>query len=327
VRLDASEDHTYRFEERKFREEIGVFGDSLLVVADDDLVKVHIHAERPGKVLEYAIQYGELLRIKIENMREQHTTILENEHPIPTSLSSVRGEDPTNSGAVTTQEDKPLLPYGFITVAMGEGIGQIFESLGVHHVIQGGQTMNPSTEEIVNAIREVHAENVYILPNNSNIIMAALQSKELVDIPVEVIPTKTIPQGLAAILAFNPAAAFELNTEVMTKAIGKVKSGQVTYAVRDSNFDDIEIKEGDYLGISEGKIVVAERDMMQASLHLLKSMIEEGEEIVTIIYGDEVSEDEANELVDKIGELFPDVEFDVQFGGQPLYSFIFSVES
>lgn len=307
MRLDASENRTYRFVERKFREEIGAFGDSLLVVADDDLVKVHIHSERPGIVLEYAINYGELLRIKIENMREQHTTILENEEKI--------------------EDEAPLLPYGFITVAMGEGIAQIFESLGVHHVIEGGQTMNPSTEEMVNAINKVHAEKVYILPNNSNIIMAAQQSKELVGIPVEVIPTKTIPQGLAAVLAFNPASSFEQNTELMTKAIGQVKSGQVTYAVRDSHFDNINIEEGDYLGISEGKIVVAKRDMMQVSIELLKSMIVEGEEIVTVIYGDSVRVDQASELVKHVSENFPDVEFDIQYGGQPLYSFIFSVES
>jgi DAK2 domain fusion protein YloV len=313
VRLDASKS-TYDFNEHTFREQIGRFGDSLLVVADDNLVKVHIHSEQPGKVLDYAIQYGDLQRIKIDNMREQHANILENDQPHQIDTQTV------------SPEARELEPYGLITVAMGDGMADIFQSLGVNYVIQGGQTMNPSTEEIVNAIRAVKAEKVFIFPNNSNIIMAAEQSKNLVDIPVAVVPTKTIPQGLAAVLTFNPSMNFEQNAEAMGEAIKQVKSGQVTYAVRDSQFEDINIKEGDYLGISEGEIVIADRDLMKASLHLLQSMITKGEEIVTVLYGENVTREQAGELVKEISKVFPDIEIEVQHGGQPVYSFIFSVE-
>jgi DAK2 domain fusion protein YloV len=327
VRLDASKS-TYDFSEKKFRDQIGAFGDSLLVVADDDLVKVHIHSEQPGKVLDYALQYGELLRIKIENMREQHTSILEKDLTPAEQIPATQPEKAPNAATESTRsEEQELKPYGLITVAMGDGIADIFQSLGVDHVIQGGQTMNPSTEEIVKAIKGIRAQKVFILPNNSNIIMAAEQSKHLTDIPVIVIPTKTIPQGLAAILAFNPIRDDEQNAEAMRLAISDVKSGQVTYAVRDSQFDEIEIKEGDYLGISEGKIVIADRDLMKTALHLLKSMIADGEELVTVLYGENVTEQHTRQLVNEISSVFPDVEMDVQYGGQPVYYFIFSVES
>lgn len=313
VKLDCTNTSATSFSEKSFRDQMAKFGDSLLVVADEDLVKVHVHADHPGSVLESAMKYGSLHRIKIENMREQHAEIVQ------------RDEKQASTGFVIEQS-REKLPYGLITVAMGEGTANIFRSIGVHHVIEGGQSMNPSTEELVNAIQQVNADKVFILPNNSNIILAAEQSRTLVDTEVIVIPTKSIPQGLAAVLAFNPSLDAEMNKQAMIQGAAQVKSGQVTYAVRDSQFDGLDIKEGDFLGISDGKILYANTSLPEVALSLLKSMLESGDEIITLLYGEEVEEEHAEALVAALLEEYPDVEVEVHAGGQPLYYYIFSVE-
>ncbi|TCS84345.1 DAK2 domain-containing protein [Tepidibacillus fermentans] len=316
------------FCELDFRKEISQFGDSLLVVADDEIVKVHIHAEYPGDVLNFAMKYGSLHKIKIDNMREQHSHILLGEGNYHISSGHVAKVNTNQQGKIVDTshiELKEKQPYGIVAVAMGDGIAEIFRSLGVDAVISGGQTMNPSTQDIVNAMKEINAENYIVLPNNSNIILAAEQAQDFIDQPVAVIPTKTIPQGMASLLAFNPNTTIEENKESMTEALKSVKSGQVTYAVRDSKYDDLEIKEGNYLGISEGKIVTTSSDMIDTAFTLLRKMIDE-EEVLTIIYGADVNEDQVKDLKEKVLEQYPDLEIEVHNGGQPLYYFIFSIE-
>lgn len=307
------------FDEFAFRDSISVYGDSLLVVADDEIVKVHIHAEEPGNVLNFAMKYGSLHKIKIDNMREQHSHILMDEQGHGDYFDYEQDE---NEDTITTSKQ----PYGIIAVAMGDGVIDIFKSLGVDFVISGGQTMNPSTEDIVNAINELNAENIIILPNNSNIILAAEQAQSLLEQPIAVVPSKSIPQGIASLLAFNIGATLEENKETMIEALQNVKTGQVTYAVRDSKFDNIDIKEGDFIGIADGKIITTTEDLIETSYSLLTEMIEEDEEIITIIYGEDVTEEQVNELEQKILERFPDVEIEVHNGGQPIYYFIFSID-
>lgn len=330
------------FEESKFRNELEKHGDSLLVVADDDLVKVHIHAEYPGNVMNVAMNYGDLSKIKIENMRDQHTHILAADEyayiapvsdiealkPIPVHAGIHGGEGLSAAAApgagLTPAEASP---YGFITVAMGEGIKEIFTSLGVGAVISGGQTMNPSTEDIVNAVMGLDAETVYILPNNSNIILAAKQAVDLVEgRNLVVIPTKSVPQGMAAMLAFDENADTAANTEAMQAAIGSVQSGQVTFAVRDTAIDGIEIKEGDFIGIHDNTIVTANRDLLETCRNLLDSMLEEGGEIVTILTGEEAKESDTALIRSYLKESHPDAEVEVHYGGQPLYAYLFAVE-
>ncbi|MFD1436195.1 DAK2 domain-containing protein [Kroppenstedtia eburnea] len=298
------------FSEEQFRTDMGRFGDSLLVVADDDLVKVHIHAEHPGETLTYAQRYGELTRIKIDNMREQHATILDTEHRDP-------GENV--SEPVTKR-------YGLVAVAIGDGVSEIFRSLGVDVVIQGGQTMNPSTEEIVQAVQGIPAEHVFILPNNKNIIMTAEQVTELVEVPVTVLPTRTIPQGLAALLSFNEEADADTNQKRMMESVTDISSGEVTYAVRDSQYEGGTIKEGDFLGIREGRIEAVGADMLATSRELLSRMLANGGDMVTLLYGEDVTKDQVQELTHFLEQDYPDVECEVHYGGQPLYYFLFSVE-
>jgi DAK2 domain fusion protein YloV len=334
AKIDASEiEHGYctefmimlekdaSFDEMVFRREMEQFGDSLLVVADDDLVKVHIHAERPGDALNFAIQYGGLTRIKIENMREQHANIVGKE----VSVSPI--EPPVEKAAEPVTEDavEPK-PYGLVAVAAGDGIAEIFRSLGVDVIIEGGQTMNPSTEDIARAIERLNVEHVIILPNNKNIILTAEQVKHIVDTPVTVLPTKTVPQGLAALLAFQPEADLEENRQRMTESLTRVRSGEVTYAVRDSNVQDLEIKEGDFLGICEGKIETVGRSLLATSRDLLQKMLSEPADVVTILYGKDVTDAQVKELSDFLKRNYPDVEYEVHYGGQPLYFFLFSVE-
>ncbi|MCI3921541.1 DAK2 domain-containing protein [Paenibacillus sp. TRM 82003] len=307
------------FEEAAFREKLGDMGDSLLVVADDDLVKIHIHAEHPGEVMTYAQQFGDLTRIKIENMREQHSHILSQEYEDGDAAESVSDEP-----AVVAEE--PLKPFGMIAVAAGEGLGDIFTSLGVDYVLSGGQTMNPSTEDILKAIEAVPAERVLVMPNNSNIVMAATQAKEIADKDVIVVPTKTIQQGIAAVLAFQETADFERNGAAMEQAAKRVKSGQVTFAVRDTSIDGVEIKEGDYIGILDGKIVVSEPDAYEACASLLRAMMDTGEEIVSVIVGDSAEEAVTNRIQAFFAESYPDAEVELLPGGQPVYTYLFSAE-
>ncbi len=306
-----------RFEEGKrpfveeiFRNELSNWGDSLLVIADDELVKVHIHVEQPGDCLTYGQQYGSLINMKIENMRQQHTKILEKEQPV--SLPKAK------------KAEKQA--YGIVTVALGSGISELFESLGAKKVIEGGQTMNPSTEDIVTAINDVHAETVFVLPNNKNIVMTANQAVSLADTNVIVIPTKTIPQGMAALLAFNPLEQAATNEDNMKEAIGNVKTGQVTFAVRDTQIQEVEITKGDYMGIVEGDIIVAETDRIDVAKKLLTNLLKDGADILTILYGEDVYEEEVQEITDFVEAEFPRLEVEIHNGGQPLYPFIFAVE-
>lgn len=307
------------FDESSFRKELAEAGDSLLVVADDNLVKVHIHAEYPGTVMNLAMNYGDLSRIKIENMRDQHTHILEQD-AMPAASADLPGR------SEDVQEERGIKEYGMIAVAMGEGISEILESIGVDYVLAGGQTMNPSTEDLMNAISEVKAEKIFIFPNNSNIILAAEQAKELADKEVAVIPSKSIPQGMAAILAFHEKAGLAQNVEEMNRAMSKTRSGQITFAVRDSKIDGLQIKEGDFLGIADGKIVISSPELIQTAKQLLQSIIAEGDEIVTVFSGEDASEEETGELVKFLNETYPDAEIELHYGGQPLYYYLVSVE-
>ncbi|MCY8008457.1 DAK2 domain-containing protein [Bacillus haynesii] len=309
VKLDSGKRN---FNEDAFRQDLSGFGDSLLVVSDENIAKVHIHAEYPGEVMTYAQKYGSLINMKIENMREQHSAIL--------------SQNKRETAAPAEKAPAEKQPYGIVTVAMGEGIAELFESIGATKVIEGGQTMNPSTEDIVQAIKDANAETVVILPNNSNIVMAANQAADVAGQHVIVIPTKTVPQGMAALLAFNPALEADENEAAMLGAIGEVKSGQITYAVRDTNIDGIDIKKGDFMGILNGKIVETASDQLTAAKKLIAGMIDEDSEIVTVIKGEDAPEEEAEELAAFISETYEDVEVEVHDGKQPLYSYILAVE-
>nr|WP_150959704.1 DAK2 domain-containing protein [Aneurinibacillus sp. XH2] len=314
----------YQFEESKFRRDLEKFGDSLLVVADDDLVKIHIHAEYPGEVMNYAMNYGDLTRIKIENMREQHSHLLHADESDTTHASPKAEEE---EGPAEEGEAEELRPYGFVTVSVGQGISDIFESLGADEIIAGGQTMNPSTEDIVQAIRQVPAETVFILPNNSNIVMAAQQARDLVeDKQVVVIPSKTIPQGMAAMLAFQERADAESNAAAMEDALSRIRSGQVTHAVRNSSIDGMEINEGDFLGILDGRIVSSKPDLLETCKQLLDEMLSEDGEIVTLLTGEEATDDLTSAIQAYLEEAYPGVEIEIHSGGQPLYFYLFSVE-
>ncbi|MHB1392037.1 MAG: DAK2 domain-containing protein [Clostridia bacterium] len=297
----------------KYRGEISVLGDSLVVAGNENLLKVHIHTNNPGKVLELALVYGELSKIKIDNMREQHRELL------------VKEKD-YNSQKAVKEAPEPMERYGAVTVAMGDGISDIFKDLGASEIIEGGQTMNPSTEDILKSVNKVNAETVYIFPNNSNIILAANQAKSLAGKKVVVAPTKTIPQGISALMALDYDKSIEDNTRKIEKAIASVKSGLVTYAVRNSNYDGINIEEGNILGMVEGKIKGVGKDTFEVSKKILEEMIDENSSLISIYYGNDVAEDEAQKLAEEIGEYYKDCEIELHFGGQPLYYYIFSVE-
>ncbi|WP_102271500.1 DAK2 domain-containing protein [Cytobacillus massiliigabonensis] len=299
------------FTEEKFRQDLSKYGDSLLVIADEELVKVHIHSEQPGDCLTYGQRYGSLINMKIENMRQQHSNLVEE---VKTPLVS------GNESKKAKQE------YGIVTVSMGSGIADLFRSIGAHAVIEGGQTMNPSTEDIVKAINEVNAKKVIILPNNKNIIMAAQQAAEVSDQEVIVIPSKTVPQGMSALLAFNPGANLSQNEQVMKEALQHVKTGQVTFAVRDTSIDGLEIEKNDFMGINEGKIVVKNKDKVQLAKDLLMNMIDDDSEILTILKGEDATDEDIQALVSFVENEYEDVEIEVHDGKQPLYAFIFAIE-
>jgi uncharacterized protein len=304
------EDDKHAFNEEDFRNDLSEFGDSLLVISDDELAKVHIHSEEPGNVLSYGHKYGSLINIKIENMRQQHSSIVGDSRQVKAQAPPVKKE----------------VDFAIVTVAMGEGISELFKSIGATAVIEGGQTMNPSTEDIVKAVEEVNAKKVIIMPNNKNIIMAAEQAAEVLSAEVAVVPTKTVPQGMAALLAFNPAFSVEDNKKTMSEASRHVKTGQITYAVRDTNIDGMTISKDDFMGIAEGKIVISEKDRQQSAKRLLDDMLDEESEILTILYGEDVTEGDALSLQEYVEDHYEDVEVEVHNGKQPLYSYIFSIE-
>ncbi|TGB04883.1 DAK2 domain-containing protein [Halobacillus salinus] len=296
------------YSDERFREELSQLGDSLLVVSDEELVKVHVHAEKPGEAFNLGQQYGSLIKMKVENMREQHTSIVGQKKDVK-------------------KKPEAKAEYGIVTVSMGDGIKKLFESLGANVVIQGGQTMNPSTQDLSEAIKEAHANKVIILPNNKNIIMAADQAAEIAEVEVSVVKTKTIPQGMSAMLGFNPEADLETNTNEMTSLMQEVKTGQITYAVRDTQIEGLTIEKGHYMGIANGKISATDKDQLSAAKALLNQLIDEDEdEIITILVGEDVEEKEVAELEAYIEETFEDLEVEVHQGGQPIYSYIFSVE-
>lgn len=298
---------TDKISDTKMKELIQNHGDSLIVVGDDSLIKVHIHTNNPGLVLQEAIKYGQLDKIKIDNMKIQHENILVEEDYV-------------------RLESKEMKEYGFISIAMGSGITSIFKDFGVDHVIEGGQTMNPSTEDFIQSIDNINANNIIILPNNSNVIMAANQAKEISDKNIIVIPSKTTPQGFSALLAFNPEADSESNQKAMKYALENVKTGQVTFAVRDTSMNDIDIKEGDIIGIGEGKIQEAGKNIKDVALSLIDKLVDDESEIITLFYGEELSEDDTNELREEIEEKYDDLDVEVYCGNQPLYYYIISVE-
>ena len=310
VRFEQVKTANHPFDEGIFRNDLSKLGDSLLVVADEDVVKVHIHSEQPGEVLSYGQKFGNLINMKIENMRQQHTNIVGDTHIAP----------------VAKQLPKEQQEYGIVAVSMGSGIADLFKSIGAHAVIEGGQTMNPSTEDIVKAVKEVNAKKVFILPNNKNIIMAAQQAADVSEEDIYVIPSKTVPQGLSALLAFNPSAELETNKGTMNDALKHVKTGQITFAVRDTQIDGLEIEKDDFMGIAEGKIIVKNKDKGIVAEDLLSQMLDEDSEILTIIYGEDVSQEEVNKLTQFVEENYEDVEVEIHNGKQPLYSFIFSIE-
>lgn len=285
------------------------YGDSLAVVGDEGVIKVHVHTNEPGNVLQEALKYGQLLTIKIENMRMQHENILDG------VAENAKYEEPV--------EEKE---FAFISTSMGDGLASIFKDFGVDHVIEGGQTMNPSTEDFMKAIDKIHAKNIFILPNNSNIIMAANQAKELSDKNIIVIPTKNIPQAVSALVGFNPEATAEENEANMVEALSYVKSGQVTFAVRDTVMNGIEIREGNIIGIAEKEMIAAGDEVDEVAKKLVEKLVDEDSAIITLFYGEDVTEEQAEELRGELEEKFEDIDVELYYGGQPLYYYLISVE-
>ena len=294
-----------------FKADIESMGDSMIVVGYEDVIKVHIHTNDPGAVLAKAVKLGELSKIKIDNMREEHREVL-----LSKEEYNLKDEE-------EIVENKK---YAFVAVAMGEGITNIFKDLGVDHVIEGGQTMNPSTQDIVECISKLNADHIFVLPNNKNIIMAANQAAEISDKDVRVIETKTIPQGITCLTMFNTEAEVDENESTLKEAIEMVKTGSVTYAVRDTEMDGIEIKEGNMLGLIEGKIKKVGSSYIDVAEEVLEEMIDDDGELITIFYGEDVEEEEANEFASKIEEKYPDLDVQCYRGAQPLYYFLMSVE-
>ena len=312
-------------QENEFKSYLETIGDSIVVVADDEIVKVHVHTNDPGNAMQKGLTYGSLTTIIIENMKlerdEKISAMKEKE-----MQSGMAAQDTQTSPEVKEEpvEEKEM---GFISVSIGEGINEIFTGLGVDYIIEGGQTMNPSTEDMLNAIEKVPAKNIFILPNNKNIILAANQAASLVeDKKIFVIPTKTVPQGITALINYIPDNSAEENAARMTSEIEYVKTGQVTYAVRDTVIDDKEIKENDFMGIGDKKILSVGQDLEATVLDMVSQMIDEDSAIVSIYYGEEATEEAANEIASKIEANNPDVEVEVQFGGQPIYYYVISVE-
>ena len=306
VKLGEGETVTDTFDYDTFRNHLNEIGDSLLVVADDEIVKVHVHTEYPGEVMNYGQKFGSLMKIKVDNMRMQHDAVLEKADAPAKKLEKI--------------------PYGVIAVAAGEGVHALFKSMGVSTIINGGQTMNPSTEDILNAIESTNAEKTIILPNNKNIFMAADQAAEVSDADVVVVASKTISQGLTAMLAFNESVDLETNKANMTAELENVVSGQITNAVRDTVIDGLAITKDDFMGIVDGKILTADKDRKAATIETLKKMITDDSEIVTIIFGEDSDEKESKEIAAVIEAEYDFLEVEVQEGNQPVYSYLLSVE-
>lgn len=311
VKIGEGETVVDTFDYDTFRNYLNELGDSLLVVADDEIIKVHVHTERPGEVMNYGQRFGSLMKVKVDNMRLQHEEVLKTDY----------------TAKVKEAAQKQKVEYGIVAVAAGEGVQELFKSMGVTTIINGGQTMNPSTEDILQAVKEAHAEKVIVLPNNKNIQMAANQAAEVSeDAAVAVVATRTISEGLASLLAFNPEASLEDNQAAMSEQMALVSSGQITNAVRDTNIDGVEIKKDDFMGIVDGKILVSIADRKEATLATIEKMIDDDSEILTIIYGEDAEASEVEEITEAVEAKYPDVEVEVHEGNQPVYTYLLSVE-
>lgn len=318
--MSDNEEHAYK----AFLESIG---DSIVVVADDEIVKTHVHTNDPGLALQKALTFGSLSKIKIDNMREEHQEKLIKDSQKLAAQQKAEEEAYEAAQADEKTNNMPAKEMGFVSVSIGEGMNEVFRGLGVDYLIEGGQTMNPSTEDMLNAIEHVNAKTVFILPNNKNIIMAANQAVDLVeDKQIIVIPTKTIPQGITALVNYIPDHSAEENKEQMIAEIENVKTGQVTYAVRDTEIDGKTIKQNDFMGIGDKSILSVGTDLRATTLEMVDAMVDEDSAIVSIYFGSDSDEDSANELAAAIEEKYPDVEVEVNDGGQPIYYYVISVE-
>ena len=311
-------------DEASMKEFLLSLGDSLVFVAGDNMVKVHVHTNHPGRAFEKGLEYGQLTRMKVDNMREEHEEKLFNSDVVRAAREE---EEKRKAEAEENARNAERKESAFVAVTIGDGLTELFRGLGVDAVIEGGQTMNPSTDDMLHAIKEANAENVYILPNNKNIILAANQARDLVtDCNVYVVPTKTVPQGIASVVNFVPGKDPETNFEDMTEELANIRSGEVTYAIRDTTIDGTEIKSGDIMGIGDEGILAVGADVEHVVLHMLDKMIDEDSELVSLYYGEKYSEEDASALAEMIEEKYPDIEVEVNYGGQPLYYVILSVE-
>ena len=302
-------------DERGFKAYLESIGDSIVCVADDEIVKVHVHTNDPGLAIQRALTFGQLSRMKIDNMREEHEEKL------------IRDAEKLAAEEAAKKQEEPRKEMGFIAVSIGEGMNEIFKELGVDYIIEGGQTMNPSTEDMLAAIDAVHAEHIFILPNNKNIVMAANQARDLTeDKDIIVIPTKTVPQGITAVINFVPDADAKANEETMLEEIKNVKTGQVTYAVRDTKIDEKEIHEGDIMGIGDKGILSVGTEVEATAKDMLAQLVDEDSELISIYYGQDVSEEDAEAFSEEVAELYPDADIDMHFGGQPIYYYVLAVE-
>ena len=302
-------------DETEFKAYLESIGDSIVCVADDDIVKIHVHTNDPGFAIQKALTYGQLSRMKIDNMREEHQERL------------IKDAEKLAAQQAEAKKAEPRKEVGFIAVSIGEGMNEIFRELGADYIIEGGQTMNPSTEDMLNAIDQVNAEHIFILPNNKNIILAANQAQALTeDKDIIVVPSKTVPQGITAIINYMPDADAQTNLEAMIEGIGNVKTGQVTYAVRDTHIDDKEIHEGDIMGIGDSGILAVGQSVEETTKEMLAQLVDEDTELISLYYGQDVQEESAENFAQEIEDLYPDVDVDVHSGGQPIYYYVLSVE-
>ena len=306
-------------DEHELKAYLSSIGDSIVCVADDEIVKIHVHTNDPGLAIQKALTYGQLSRMKIDNMREEHREKL-----IRDSEKLAKEQAEAEEAKKTAEPKKPM---GFIAVSIGDGMNEIFRDLGADYIIEGGQTMNPSTDDMLKAIDQVNAETIFILPNNKNIILAANQAKDLVeDKEIIVIPTKTVPQGITAIINFVPDADAKSNEETMLDEIKNVKTGQVTYAVRDTHIDDKEIHQGDIMGIGDAGILSVGQDIAETTLEMLEQLVDDDSELISLYYGQDVTEEEADAFTQEVEKLYPDIDVDVHCGGQPIYYYVLAVE-
>ena len=306
-------------DEAEFKAYLESIGDSIVCVADDDIVKIHVHTNDPGLAIQKALTYGQLSRMKIDNMREEHQEKLIRDAE---KVAAQQAE-----AAAQKKKKEPRKPVGFIAVSIGEGMNEIFRELGVDYIIEGGQTMNPSTDDMLTAIDEVNADHIFILPNNKNIILAANQAQSLTkDKDIIVIPTKTVPQGITAVISFMPEVDVDTNMDAMLEAVKNVKTGQVTYAVRDTHIDDKEIHEGDIMGIGDAGILSVGQSVEETAKEMLAQLVDDDSELISLYYGQDVLAEDAEKFAQDVEALYPDVDVDVHMGGQPIYYYVLSVE-